>query len=120
MKTDAATGAACRKKAIQATGRREARPRNPQCPPGLSLGQPNHLAKEKSPSFCHGCRTLALVTEEFDSVLLVRCTTDPATGIEFATVSRVRFIKAAWLARSFGCGGRMIGPANVPLEGHGP
>jgi hypothetical protein len=49
-------------------------------------------------------------------VLLVLCTTDPATGIEFATVSRVRFIKAAWLARSFGCGGRMIGPANVPLE----
>ena len=75
--------------------------------PGLFLRQPNHLP---NPSPCRGHRTLALVLETYDSVSLVLCSTDLTTGIEFGIASRTSFIKATWLATSFGCTGRMICP----------
>ena len=66
-----------------------------------------HLAKEKS-SLCDGCRTVVLASKTLDSVSLVLCLTDLTPVIEFAVASRIRFIKTASFATSFGCRGRMI------------
>ena len=73
---------------------------------GLSIARSNHLAKEKS-SPAMDRQMFGLVWDPLSSSSLVLCAAELAIAIEFAIVSRTRFIRSVCLATSFGCRGRI-------------